>query len=249
MKTRFADKVVIVTGAGSGIGRAAALLYGREGARILAADIDVGSAGKTAEEIRGAGGEADPFHVDLSSRAQAHAMVEAAVDAFARLDVLANVAGIYPRAPVDEVTEEHLDHVLAVDLKGPFFACQAAVRAMKAQGGGVIVNVASGAAFYGLPEHAAYSAAKGGLVSVGRVIAVEAAQHGIRLNTVVPGRTDTPGVRAGGASIPETENAVPTNERWMRPEEIAEVIVWCSSDDAGMVNGALLRVDGGWQML
>ncbi len=246
---RFSGKVVIVTGAGSGVGRAAALLYGKEGARILAADIDVGSVGETAAEIRSAGGEAEPFHVDLSSRAQAHAMVDAAVDTFARLDVLANVAGIYPRAPVEEVTEEHWDRVLAVDLKGPFFACQAAVRVMKAQSSGVIVNVASGAAFYGLPEHAAYSAAKGGLVSVGRVVAVEAAQHGIRLNTLVPGRTDTPGVRAGGGSIPETGDALPANERWMRPEEIAEVIVWCSSDDAGMVNGALLRVDGGWQML
>jgi NAD(P)-dependent dehydrogenase (short-subunit alcohol dehydrogenase family) len=120
---------------------------------------------------------------------------------------------------------------------------------MRAQGGGVIVNVASGDAFMGLEELAAYSAAKGGLVSVGRVIALEAARYGIRLNTVVPGRTDTAGVRAAGGPIPETSDGLPANERWMRPEEIAEVIVWCSSHDAHMVNGALLRVDGGWQML
>ncbi len=151
---------------------------------------------------------------------------------------------------MEEVIEEFWDRMLAVDLKGPFFACQAAVQQMRAQGGGgVIVHVASGAAFIGLEGQAAYSAAKGGLVSVGRVIAVEAAPHGIRLNTVVPGRTDTPGLRALGGSIPETSDELPANERWMRPEEIAEVIVWCSSDDARMVNGALLRVDGGWRML
>ena len=246
---RFSGKVVIVTGAGSGIGRAAALLYGTEGARVLAADIDADSASETALSIRDAGGEAGPFQVDLCGRAQAHAMVEAAVETYGQLDVLANVAAIYPRSPVAEMTEEFLDHVLAVDLKGPFFACQAALPAMQAQGGGVIVNVASGAAFMGLEELAAYSAAKGGLVSVGRVIALEAARHGIRLNTVVPGRTETPGVRAAGGPIPETSDALPANERWMQPEEIAEVIVWCSSDAAHMVNGALLRVDGGWQML
>ncbi len=247
---RFAGKVAIVTGAGSGVGRATALSFGEEGARVLAADIDPGSAGKTADAIRDAGGEAAPFQVDLSSRDRAHAMVEAGVDRFGRLDVLANVAAIYPRTAVEEVSEEFWERVLAVDLKGPFFACQAAVTRMKAQGGGgVIVNVASGAAFIGLQGQAAYSAAKGGLVSVGRVIAVETARHGIRLNTVVPGRTDTPGLRALGDATPDTSDALPANERWMRPEEIAEVIVWCSSDEASMVNGALLRVDGGWRML
>ena len=115
--------------------------------------------------------------------------------------------------------------------------------------GGVIVNIASGAAFYPLLGHAMYSAAKGGLVSLTRVIALEAAPYGIRVNTVVPGNTDTPGVRAKSNLSPDTSLELALNERWMTPDQIADVILWCSSESAHMVNGALLRVDGGRRML
>ena len=247
---RFSGKVVIVTGAGSGMGRSTALLYGREEAHVLAADIDEGAAGKTAEEIRDAGGQATPHQVDLSGRDEAHAMIRAAVSAFGRLDILANVAGIYPTAPLERITEEQYDRVMAVDVKGPLFACQAAVEQMKAQGGGgAIVNVASGAAFVALKDQAMYSAAKGGLVSMSRVVALEAAPYGIRVNVVVPGNTATQGVEMKIGYMPDSSDALPLNERWLRPDEIGEVILWCTSEAASMVNGALFRVDGGRRML
>jgi NAD(P)-dependent dehydrogenase (short-subunit alcohol dehydrogenase family) len=246
----FSDKVALVTGAGSGIGHAAALLYGREGARVFAADVNEAAARATASAIEADGGRATAHQVDLSSRAAAHAMVAAAVAAFGRVDILANIAGIYPTTPVETATEEDWDRVLAVDLKGPFFACQAAVLQMKAQGsGGVIVNVASGAAFFGIAGLAAYSAAKGGVVSMSRVVAVEAAPYNVRVNIIAPGTTNTPGwqERHGGAT--EDPTASPLLGRALVPEEIARAILWSSSDNAAAVNGAIFRVDGGKYML
>jgi NAD(P)-dependent dehydrogenase (short-subunit alcohol dehydrogenase family) len=245
---QFAGKVAIVTGAGSGVGRDTALLYAAEGASVLAADIDGQRGQETVRAIEKAGGQAAFARVDLSERAQAHAMVDAAVARFGRLDILANVAGIYPSMSVEDVTEEHWARMLAVDLTGPFFACQAALRRMKEGRGGVIVNVASGAAFYPIAGKAAYSAAKGGLVSLSRVVALEGAPYGVRVNIVVPGNTASDTVLANFGGPPPGRGG-PLMERWIEPREIAEVIVWCSSDAAGAVNGAILRVDAGKYML
>ena len=235
----FSGKGVIVVGAGSGMGEATALEFGRQGASVLAADLDADAAARTVEAIRSAGGTAEAHRVDVRRRDEVFAMVDAAVERFGALDVLANVAAVYPTCPVEELTEQQWDDVFAVDLKGPLFACQAAVPQMKERGG-AIVNVASGAAFYPIAGLAAYSAAKAGLVALGRVVAIEAGPQ-VRVNTVVPGPTSTPGT--------STPNRDPSIQRWLEPAEIADVIVWVSSDTAGAVNGALLRVDGGHYML
>ncbi len=244
---RFIDKSVVVTGAGSGMGEATALAFGREGARVLAADIDDAAAAKTVKAIRAAGGSAEPHHVDLRVRQEVFAMIDAAVNNFGALHVLANVAGGYPMCRFDEMTEEHWDEVFALDLKAPMLACRAALPHLR-QTHGAIVNVASGAAFYAIDGLAAYSAAKAGLVALSRSLALEAGD-GVRVNTVVPGPTRTPGTDPGRPVADYAEETRATVARWLDPGEIADAIVWVASDAASAVNGSLLRVDDGHHMI
>jgi NAD(P)-dependent dehydrogenase (short-subunit alcohol dehydrogenase family) len=242
------------------MGEAAAREYGRRGARVLAADLDGGAAQRVVDVIRGDGGTAESYRFDLRSRPEVAGMVGAAVDLFGGIDVLANVGAIYPHARFSEMTEEFWDNVLAVDLKGPLFTMQAALPHLHDREGN-IVNVASGAAFYAIPGLAAYSAAKAGLAALGRVVALESSPR-VRVNTVVPGPTRTGGVQARQAARAEPgpqemESGRPrtpssdasTIGRWLDPSEVADVIVWVSSDSAAAVNGGLLRVDAGHVML
>jgi NAD(P)-dependent dehydrogenase (short-subunit alcohol dehydrogenase family) len=238
-KVSLHAKVVLVTGAGAGIGEAAALEYGRRGAHVVVTDIDLEAATRTFEAIRADGGTAVARRMDLRVRREVSDAVNGAVEEFGQLDILANVGAVYPQCRIAEMTDEFWDNVFAVDLKGPLFACQAALPHLQ-KSRGVIVNVASGAAFYPIVGLAAYSAAKAGLVALGRSLALEA-DGAVRVNTVVPGPTRTQGAPG---NIP-----VPLLGRSLDPKEIADVIVWLSSDAAGAVNGALFRVDGGHVMI
>lgn len=240
---RFEGKTVLVTGAApGGMGEATATLFAKDGAQVAIVDIDAKAAGDVAAGIRDAGGMAKPFQADLRNRAQVFETVREVAASFGGLDILANVAGIYPQSPAADMTEEFFDNVLAVDLKGPIFTCQAALPHISARGG-AIVNVASGAAFYGIGGLAAYSAAKAGLIAFSRVLAIEARPR-VRVNVVVPGSMWSP--RRADA-VPKSED-VPLTKRAVMPSQVAAAVLWCASAGAGAVDGAFIRV-GARQML
>ena len=235
-----------VTGAASGIGRATAIGFAAGGANVALLDVDADGACGLADEIDPSGARALACPVDVADPAAVSAAFDATRERFGSLDALANVAAIYPRAQVLDVTEELWDRVMSINLRGLFFCCQAAIRIMRPQGRGAIVNVASGAAFRALEAQATYSASKAGVVGLSRVLALECARSGVRVNVVAPGHTLTDNTIA--AIGPErfdqmAESLVPG--RFLTPEEPANAIVWLCSDDASGINGAIVNVNGG----
>jgi NAD(P)-dependent dehydrogenase (short-subunit alcohol dehydrogenase family) len=190
---KFENKVVLVTGGGSGIGRATALLFARQGAGVVVADIDEPAAESVAEEIRGAGGEALALRVDVSSADDVERMVFRAVERFGGVDISIYSAGTGGMdAPTAEHTEDVWRSVLDVNLTGVWLCMKQVIPAMLQRGGGAIVNVASVAGLVGFPKHAAYAASKHGVVGLTRTAALEYGRHGIRINAVCPGFTRTP---------------------------------------------------------
>jgi NAD(P)-dependent dehydrogenase (short-subunit alcohol dehydrogenase family) len=242
----WSGKIALVTGAAAGIGRETARQLGAAGAHVALIDVDERGAKDVAREIEGAGGRASAYAADLSRTDEIRSVFRRVRADHGRIDALANVAAIYPTAAVREVSEEHWDRVLDLDLRGVFFCCQEALRSMQERGSGAIVNVASGAAFRPMPGRVAYSAAKAGLVGMSRVMALEAARHGVRVNVVSPGHTETEGV---AASIPVEQREAAARQlvpgRWLAPVEVASAIVYLCSDAASGINGAILHVNGG----
>jgi NAD(P)-dependent dehydrogenase (short-subunit alcohol dehydrogenase family) len=243
-------KTAVVTGAASGIGKATAIGFGNDGASVALVDLDEEGANRVAKEIDAAGVPTMVCKVDLSNPAEIRSALQAVHQRFGSLDAVANVAGIYPKAKVPDVTEELWDRILSINLRGVFFCCQEAVRIMVTQGSGAIVNVASGAAFRAIEGHAVYSASKAGLVGMTRVLALECARKGVRVNVVAPGHTpserwyDRGQLDPGMAAVADT--LVPG--RFMTPEEQANAIIWLCSDLASGVNGAIINVNGGNHM-
>jgi NAD(P)-dependent dehydrogenase (short-subunit alcohol dehydrogenase family) len=235
---RFEGKVALVTGAASGIGRATVERLVDEGALVVALDVT------PVDEAPGI----VPLTGDVSDPAVAESAVAAAVERFGALHVLANVAGILRTARTHEHDFATWDRVLAVNLTGTFACCRAAIPALLDAGGGAIVNTASTAALSGHPWAAAYSASKGGVLALTKVIAVEYAREGIRANCVCPGSIDTP--ITGDFVFPEGADArlvkrLMAIDRPRGPETVAAAIAFLASDDAAHVNGESLRVDGG----
>ncbi|MCH8283128.1 MAG: SDR family oxidoreductase [Chloroflexi bacterium] len=246
----FTGKTAIVTGAANGIGRATAVAFGKAGANVAAVDIDDAGAKRVAAQIEDTGGAATAYQADLTKPAEIKATVQKVVDTYGRVDALANVAAIYPRATVLEVTEEYWDRMMDLNLRAVFFCCQEALRVMLPQGSGVIVNIASGAAFRGIEGLSVYSAAKGGVVSLSRGLALEVARTGVRVNVVAPGNTDTDGIRANLTQEQvDAAAAELVSGRWMEPEEIAAAILFLCSDAASGINGAIINVNGGNYMI
>jgi 2-hydroxycyclohexanecarboxyl-CoA dehydrogenase len=243
-------KTTVVTGAAHGIGEATALRYAEEGANVCLADLDLEGATSVAKACLERGVEAFAVQFDQRSSASVAEMVATAAARFGRIDVLANVAGIYPGSRIVNTSNELWDDVLRNNLTGVFYCCRAVLPGMIAAGGGSIVNIASGAAVKPLEGLAAYSASKGGLASFSRVLALEAAPL-VRVNVVAPGPTLTHGIKAAGlASERDTAelNASMIMDRWGRPEEIADMIVFLSSDRASFVTGQMIHVNGGRSM-
>lgn len=246
MDRRFEDRIVAVTAAASGIGRASALRFAAEGARLVLNDIDAEALEAVAAHIRSEGGQADVLCGDVSVPQTPEALVGLARQRHGRLDVLHNNAGVGVHALLHELRDEDWRRQFAVIVDAAFFGTRAALRIMREQQRGVIVNTASGAALaaeYGL---GGYAAAKSALVGLTRATAVENAALGIRANVVCPGTVLTPAVEAAmeGADLDAYAAAHPQG-RLGRPEEIAAVVAFVASNDASHLNGAVIPIDGG----
>ncbi|MFE6336414.1 SDR family NAD(P)-dependent oxidoreductase [Streptomyces sp. NPDC057806] len=241
---------VIVTGAGSGIGRATALAFAAQGDRVLVADLDAGGARAVVAQIEGAGGTAVAVTGDLSEGAVVDAVVATAVERFGGVDVLVNNAGIMDRmSAVADVSDAEWERVIRVNLTAPFRLTRAVLPHMLAAGKGVIVNTASEAGLRGSAAGAAYTASKHGMVGLTKNLAVMYRGKGIRANAIAPGGTETgivvdaePGAHGPAALGPHFVNV----GRLARPEEQAAAIVFLASDAASNVNGVVLPVEDGW---
>lgn len=249
---RFQNKVAVVTGAALGIGQATATALAQEGAAVVIADLDQKQGEATAKEIQGNGGQALFISANISVEDNVRAMVDRTVSHYGRLDILVNNAGIYIQGDVEQTSLEDWERLIAVNLTGAFLGMKYAVPAMVQNGGGVVVNVASEAGLVGIKGQVAYNVSKAGVIALTRSSAVDLAEKGIRVNSVCPGTTDTPLVKAAVNRAPDPaaarrqlEEVRPLN-RLGSPAEIASAILYLASDEAGYATGAILSIDGGY---
>lgn len=244
---KLEKKVSIVTGGGQGIGKAVCLALAREGSDVMVTDIISPAAREVSEQVQAMGRRSLPLEMDVSNGSHVRGMVKAALSTFGRIDILINVAGIFIKSPIEDVSERDWDRVIAINLKGTFLCSQAVGREMIKQGSGSIVNFASIAAHTPQIFSGAYSPSKAGVVLLTKIMAVEWAKYNIRVNAVSPGPITTPMTD----SIYNTEKlkkgrarAIPLN-RFGAPEEVAQAVVFLASDEASYITGHALAIDGG----
>lgn len=244
-------KVAIVTGAGSGIGRASAILFAREGARVIVVDNNARAADETVALISAKGLHAAPAYVDVTREAEISAMIAATVDRWSRLDILFNNAGVVLVKTIDEMTEQEWDRVLGVNVKAAFLAAKHAVPHMRRAGKGAILNTGSIASLTGQRGTPAYSASKGAIALLTKSLALDLGRDSIRVNCICPGITDTPMLRehmghgeAGERNIRERLARVPLG-LILTPEDVASAALYLVSDESEGITGVLHVIDGG----
>lgn len=245
------EKVAIITGAGSGIGQASAILFAEQGARVVVVDWNTATGDETVTTIRQNGHEAIFCHADVSQAAEAEKMIQAALQRYGRLDALLNNAAIQILGRLADTSEQDWDRLHQVNLKGVFLGCKYAIPAMISTGGGSIINMASVLGFVGDPDLAAYCAAKGGVIALTKATALSYGPDGIRVNCICPGDVDTPMVQDYFNKEPDPERArqqVSSNyalRRIATPREVAQTAAFLASDASSFVTGSVLVVDGG----
>ena len=246
------DKVAVVTGAGMGIGRAAAERFSREGARVVLGDVDETEGRAVTQGICEGGGDAHFYPCDVSQEAEVASLLAFAVDIYGGLDTLFNNAGIeQPVTPSEAVTEDLFDRVIGINLKGTFFGCKHAVPHFRVRGGGTIVNNSSVSAFANVGGNVSYAASKGAVMSLTRVLAVEYAHENIRVNAICPGVIDT---QMNRRNLELTDDPDTLQSRWLEatplgrmgtPEEVAQTVLYLASNQSSFTTGVGLLIDGG----
>lgn len=248
---RVEGKACVVTGAGSGIGKAIAERLAEEGGRVLCVDLNGDTSTQTADGIRRAGGIVEALAADVSDRAQVDAFIAQCVASYGSIDVLVNNAGVNIPGVFHEVSDSVIDRTLAVNVKGPMYASRAAIPQMLRQGGGSIVNIASVNGLVSEPFLAVYSASKGAVVMLTRGIALDYARQGIRCNAICPGWVDTPINYAHAEMLGGLQHVYDTISNFQPigrpglPIEIAHLALFLASDEASFITGAIISADGG----
>ncbi len=247
----LSGKRALITGAASGIGRACAELFAREGAAVLAADVDGERGRQTAEAIVAQGGRAEFIACDVTRAADCSQAVQRAIEVLGGLDILVNAAGVIVRRTVLDLDEAEWDRVMAVNAKSVFLMCKAAIPALRQAGGGSIINLGSGWGLVGGPRAAVYCASKGAVVQLTRAMAIDFGPDRIRVNCLCPGDTDTPMLRAEARQLQQDDAAFLAQAarrplgRIGTPQEIAQAALFLASDASSYTTGAALVVDGG----
>lgn len=248
---RLKDKVALITGAASGMGRATAILFAREGSKVVAADVDEAGGQKTVDLIHEMGADAFFVKADVSRETDARNMVEQTVARYGRLDILFNNAGVAQGVELTEMTEQEWDRVVDIDLKGVFLGSKYGIREMLKTGGGAIVSTASISGLFAQNYLPAYNAAKAGVINLTRNMALEYGPRNIRANAICPGAIDTPMLQSAVSGNPENDPVVKyfhhmaPLHRIGKPEDIAKAALFLASDDASFITGHALVVDGG----